>query len=89
MDPYGPVTMRTIQGRRGVVCDVAIGAGDWSGRDVYVSGPPAMVPVSVDMLRRHGVPLARISYDPIATPVQATRQPDAEQHHQGLVCHLW
>jgi NAD(P)H-flavin reductase len=58
----------TYFGRRGVVCDVAIGAGNWSGRDVYVSGPPAMVPVTVDMLRRHGVPLARISYDPIAVP---------------------
>jgi NAD(P)H-flavin reductase/hemoglobin-like flavoprotein len=58
----------TYFGRRGVVCDVAIGAGDWSGRDVYVAGPPGMVPVTVDMLRRHGVPLARISYDPITAP---------------------
>ena len=41
------------------------GAGDWSGHDVYLSGPPAMVRVSVDSLRRHGVPLDRMHHDPI------------------------
>lgn len=52
-------------GRRGVVCDVAVGSGDWAEHDVYVSGPPGMVQVTVDMLRRHRVPLSRIQYDPL------------------------
>ena len=52
-------------GRRGPVCDVAVGAGDWSGHDVYLSGPPAMVRAGVDSLRRHGVPLDRMHHDPI------------------------
>jgi NAD(P)H-flavin reductase len=55
-------------GRRGLVCDVATDAGDWSGHDVYVSGPPAMIPATVDTLRRHGVPAAHICYDPVAAP---------------------
>jgi NAD(P)H-flavin reductase len=52
-------------GRHGTVGDVALAAGDWSGSDVYVSGPPAMVPATVAALRRAGVPLDRIAYDPI------------------------
>ena len=53
-------------GRKGLVCDVAVGSGRWGEHDTYVSGPPGMVRVTVDTLRRHGVPLARIQYDPIA-----------------------
>jgi NAD(P)H-flavin reductase/hemoglobin-like flavoprotein len=52
-------------GARGTVCDVAVGAGNWTDHDVYLSGPPAMVTSGVDTLRRHGVSLDRISYDPI------------------------
>ena len=55
-------------GRHGAVCDVAVGAGDWSGHDVYVSGPPGMVRAAVSTLRRHGVPLDRVQYDPVSTP---------------------
>ena len=54
-------------GRKGLVSDVAAGAADWSGCDVYVSGPPDMVRASVSALRRHGVPLERMRYDPVTT----------------------
>jgi hypothetical protein len=30
-----------------------------------------MVPVTVGMLRRHGVPLDRIAYDPVAAPARS------------------
>ena len=52
-------------GPHGTVADVALAAGDWSGSDAYVSGPPAMVPATVAALRRAGVPLDRIAYDPV------------------------
>lgn len=52
-------------GRRGRVADVVVGAGDWSGCDAYVSGPPAMVRATVGTLRRHGVPTERIWHDPV------------------------
>jgi NAD(P)H-flavin reductase/hemoglobin-like flavoprotein len=56
----------TYFGKHGLVCDVALDAGDWTDHDVYVSGPPAMVPAAVDGLHRAGVPLDRIAYDPVA-----------------------
>lgn len=52
-------------GRRGLVCDVAVSSGAWTEHDVYVSGPPGMVRTTVETLRRHGVPLARVHYDPL------------------------
>lgn len=52
-------------GRKGLVCDVALGADDWSDSDAYVSGPPAMVRTTVESLRRHGVPADRIQHDPV------------------------
>lgn len=54
-------------GRRGLVCDVAAGLGSWTDHDVYVSGPPGMVQTTVETLRRHGVPLARVQYDPLSS----------------------
>lgn len=59
-------------GRQGPVCEVAAAAGDWSGHDVYLSGPPGMVRAGVDTLRRRGVPLDRLHYDPITDPVAVT-----------------
>ena len=55
-------------GCRGPVGDVAVGAGDWSGHDAYVSGPPGMVRATVASLRRHGVPPDQVRYDPITAP---------------------
>jgi NAD(P)H-flavin reductase/hemoglobin-like flavoprotein len=52
-------------GRRGPVGDVAATFRSWTGHDVYVSGPPAMVQATVETLRRHGVPLGRVQYDPL------------------------
>jgi NAD(P)H-flavin reductase/hemoglobin-like flavoprotein len=51
-------------GRRGLVCDVAASAGDWSGRQVRVSGSPAMIRATVAALRARQVPLERIGWDP-------------------------
>lgn len=55
-------------GRKGLVGDVAIASGDWSGHEAYVAGPPGMVLATVDLLNRHGLPLDRIHHDPITGP---------------------
>lgn len=52
-------------GRKGLLCDVAVSDGDWSGCDAYVCGPPAMVRTTVDSLRAHGVPAGQIQHDPV------------------------
>lgn len=52
-------------GRRGPVGDVAATFRSWTEHDVHVSGPPAMVQATVEALRRHGVPLGRVQYDPL------------------------
>lgn len=52
-------------GCKGLVGDVAIGFGDWSDHDAYVSGPPAMVRATVEALRAQGAPVERVQYDPL------------------------
>lgn len=52
-------------GCKGLVTDVAIGFGDWSDHDAYVSGPPGMVRLTVEALRGQGAPVERVQYDPI------------------------
>jgi NAD(P)H-flavin reductase/hemoglobin-like flavoprotein len=51
-------------GRRGLISDVAAGYGQWGQHQVYVSGSPAMIRVTVTALRARQVPLERIQYDP-------------------------
>lgn len=53
----------TWQGERGLVGEVAVAAGDWSGHDVYVCGSPAMVDATMKLLVEHGVPESQIRYD--------------------------
>jgi NAD(P)H-flavin reductase len=51
------------EGRQGLVGDVAIASGEWSGHDAYVCGAPAMVEATVKRLQAHGVPETRIRFD--------------------------
>jgi NAD(P)H-flavin reductase len=51
-------------GARGPVGQVAAGHRDWSGHQVLLSGPPAMIRSTVGALHARGVPLAQIHYDP-------------------------
>lgn len=51
------------EGRQGLVGDVAVASGDWSGHDAYVCGAPAMVEATVKRLQAHGVPEGRIRFD--------------------------
>lgn len=50
-------------GPHGVVGEVAVASGDWSGHDVYVCGSPQMVEATVKLLVTHGVPEGRIRFD--------------------------
>jgi NAD(P)H-flavin reductase len=53
----------TWQGEQGLVGEVAIDAGEWSGHDVYVCGSPGMVEATMKMLVDHGVPENQIRFD--------------------------
>ncbi|MCO5974043.1 globin domain-containing protein [Actinoallomurus soli] len=52
-----------FDGVRGPVSDVLDRLRDWSGHDVYVSGPAGMVSRTVTNLQELGVPAGRIHYD--------------------------
>lgn len=47
-------------GPRGTVIDVAAAAGDWSGHECYVCGPPAMVQATAGRLLGLGVPGSQV-----------------------------
>jgi NAD(P)H-flavin reductase/hemoglobin-like flavoprotein len=53
----------TWKGEQGLVGEVAINAGDWSGHDVFVCGSPAMVEATMKMLVDQGVPENQIRFD--------------------------
>jgi NAD(P)H-flavin reductase/hemoglobin-like flavoprotein len=50
-------------GEHGLIGDVAVRSGDWTGHDVYVCGPPAMVEATIKRLVEHGVPEIQIRYE--------------------------
>ena len=50
-------------GPQGLISDVVVAAGDWSGHDVYVCGSPAMVEATVKHLVANGVPEGSIRFD--------------------------
>ena len=52
-----------FDGVRGLVSDVLGRFRDWSGHDVYVSGPAGMVSRTVTNLQELCVPAERIHYD--------------------------
>lgn len=52
----------TWTGSQGHVPEVVMGK-DWSGHDIYVCGPPAMVTATLDALADSGVPAERIHHD--------------------------
>lgn len=50
-------------GKHGVVGEVAVASGDWSGHDVYVCGSPPMVEATVKLLVARGIPEQHINFD--------------------------
>jgi NAD(P)H-flavin reductase/hemoglobin-like flavoprotein len=50
-------------GEKGLVGEVALSHGDWSGHDVFVCGSPAMVEATVKLYVANGIPEARIKFD--------------------------
>ncbi|MCD0482264.1 FAD-binding oxidoreductase [Streptacidiphilus sp. ASG 303] len=57
------VSDQRTPGTAGSLPDVVQSRGPWAGYDAYLSGPPAMVRRSVDVLLRSGVPGDRIRHD--------------------------
>ncbi|WP_051804627.1 globin domain-containing protein [Streptomyces griseus] len=51
------------------VADAVVRHGDWSGHLVRVSGPPAMVTATLDLLAEAGVPAAHVRHDPVGGTV--------------------
>ncbi|SIR63869.1 FAD-binding oxidoreductase [Williamsia sterculiae] len=49
----------------GTVVGAALAAGDWSGHQVLVAGPPEMIDVTRERLLRAGVPEDLIRHDPV------------------------
>lgn len=50
-------------GPQGLIGDVVVGAGEWSGHEAYVCGSPGMVEATVKRLMAHGVPDRRIAFE--------------------------
>jgi len=50
-------------GEQGLIGDVAVRSGDWTGHDAYVCGSPAMVEATIKQLVGHGVQESRIRFD--------------------------
>lgn len=42
-----------------------LGSGDWSGHDVQIAGPPAMIQATEFRLQAAGVPADRLRHDPL------------------------
>lgn len=53
----------SFDGPQGLISDIVVAAGDWSGHDAYVCGSPAMVEATVKQLVAHGVPETSIRFD--------------------------
>lgn len=51
------------KGRRGLIGEVAVADGPWSGHDVFVCGSPAMAEATVKLLTAAGVPETQISFE--------------------------
>jgi NAD(P)H-flavin reductase len=51
------------EGATGLVGEVAAGAADWSGHDVFVCGSPPMVEATVKLLVAGGVPDKQIKFE--------------------------
>ena len=51
------------KGERGLIGDVALAHGEWTGHDTYVCGSPAMVESTVKLLVANGVPEDQIYFD--------------------------
>ncbi|MEU8779645.1 globin domain-containing protein [Streptomyces sp. NPDC048606] len=63
-----PVVGEGTAAGNGSVVEAMARAGDWSGHDAYVSGPPGMVRAAVDRLTAQGLPADRIRHDPLGSP---------------------
>lgn len=50
-------------GEKGLISDVVVRSGHWTGHDAYVCGPPAMVEATIKQLVEHGVAEAKIRYE--------------------------
>ena len=53
----------SYHGERGLISEVAVRHGTWSGRDAYVCGSPEMVEATIKRLVQVGVPEDRIWFD--------------------------
>jgi NAD(P)H-flavin reductase len=54
------------KGPQGLIDDIVIASGEWSGHDAYVCGSPSMVESTVKKLMAQGVPERRIRFDEFA-----------------------
>lgn len=59
------------------VAGAVVRHGDWSGHLVRVSGPPAMVTATLDLLAEAGVPAAQVRHDPVGGTVPLAHGPAA------------
>jgi NAD(P)H-flavin reductase len=50
-------------GPQGLVGDVVVASGEWSGHEAFVCGSPVMVESTVKKLLAHGLPESRIKFD--------------------------
>ncbi|MBF9073949.1 flavohemoprotein [Streptacidiphilus sp. NEAU-YB345] len=62
------VSHQDIVGLNGSLPSVLAEFGPWYRHDAYLSGPAPMVTAAADVLRRTGVPPARIRHDPFGVP---------------------
>ncbi len=53
----------SYDGPHGLISDIAVNDGDWSGHDVFVCGSPQMVEATVKAFVAHGVPEDQIRFD--------------------------
>jgi NAD(P)H-flavin reductase/hemoglobin-like flavoprotein len=74
---YVPVVSHdaSFSGQRGLVGDVAAGAGGWSDRRCLVCGSPNMVRHTVSALTSAGVPADQVRYDEFTAGAEPTPEP--------------
>ena len=71
-------------GEQGLLPDVVLRHGDWSGHDVLVCGSPPMTRAAHDRLTTAGVPPQRISYDVVGDAHPAAAEViDLRGHQRG------
>ncbi|MGW5733113.1 MULTISPECIES: globin domain-containing protein [Streptomyces] len=63
------VSHERIPGAQGSLPEVIAASGPWGHAEAFVSGPPAMITATREVLLRCGVPAARIHHDPLGLPV--------------------